>query len=125
MAGDELEAMLGKLQASPGDHELRRSAAEALEAAGRRDEAIALLGPLVNVTGHDDDAGLPCLCKACLPAAAPTAEAAGMPFQRTFAVVCDRVLHFWMLSELSGSRAGVRRSVADALRTRLAARRQR
>jgi hypothetical protein len=119
MGADEVQALLGKLDASPRDHELRVAAAEALDAAGRRDEAVAVLAAFVNVTGHDDDAGLPCLCKRCLPTAGPTAEAAGIPFQRSFAVANDRVLHFWMPSEMSGTRAAVRRSVADALETRL------
>jgi len=78
---------------------------------------------VVNVTGHDDDAGLPCLCKACLPHAASTAEAAGMQFQRSFAVTGTRVLHFWMLAELAGDERNVRASVAEALATRLARRR--
>ena len=57
MGADDVQALLGKLQVSPEDHELRRRAAEALDATGQRDEAVALLAPLVNVTGHDDDAG--------------------------------------------------------------------
>jgi Flp pilus assembly protein TadD len=122
MGADEIQAMLGALQTSPDDHELRSRAAEALDAAGKRDEALELLAPLVNVTGHDDDAGLPCLCKTCLPRAGQTAESAGMPFQRSFAIVRNRVLHFWMLSELAAERAGVRKSVAEALRVRLAPR---
>ena len=122
MGADEIRALLGQLDATPGDSDLRRRAAEALDAAGQRDEALALLAPLVNLTGHDDDAGLPCLCKACLPAAGATATSAGMEFQRSFAVVLDRVLHFWMLTELAGERAGVRASVTAALQVRLAPR---
>jgi hypothetical protein len=78
---------------------------------------------VVNVTGHDDDAGLPCLCKGCLPHAATTAEASGMQFQRTFAVAGTRVLHFWMLAELVPDQHNVRASVAEALAARLARRR--
>jgi hypothetical protein len=122
--GDDIQAMLGTLEVSPGDHALRARAAEALDAADRRDEALALLAPLVNVTGHDDEAGLPCLCTRCLPAAPAIAESAGMPFQRSFAVARDRVLHFWIVSELWGDRAQVRRSVADALAIRLAPRKK-
>jgi hypothetical protein len=118
--GDDISALLGRLQASPDDHALRAKTADALDAANRSDEAFALLATLVNVTGHDDDAGLPCLCKRCLPQAPATAESAGMTFQRTFAVARDRVLHFWMLSELAGSRAQLRHSVAEALAIRLA-----
>jgi len=123
MGADEtrIRALLDQLQASPGDAELRRKAAEALDAAGRRDEALPVLAPLVNLTGHDDDVGLPCLCKRCLPAAGGTAEAAGMTFTRSFAVAGTRVLHFWQLAELDGDRGGVRASVASAMRARAAA----
>ena len=120
MGADDRRALLAELERSPGDAALRRKAAEALDAAGEREEAVALLEPLINVTGHDDDVGLPCLCKRCLPQAGTTAESAGMKFQRSFAVAGDRVLHFWMLAELAGERAGVRASVANALQVRLA-----
>ena len=119
MGADDTRALLSQLEQAPNDANLRRRAAEALDAAGQRDEAIGILAPLVNLTGHDDDAGLPCLCKRCLPEAGMTAESAGMQFQRSFAVAGDRVLHFWMLAELAGERAGVRASVASALRLRL------
>jgi len=117
--------LVAQLAARPGDAELRRRAAEALDAAGRRDEAQALLAPLVNLAGHDDDEGLPCLCKRCLPAAGATAEAAGMAFTRSFAVSGTRVLHFWQLVELEGERAAVRASVAVAMRARAAAMKER
>ena len=116
-----MRALLIQLQTSPADRDLRRRAAEALDAEGQHEDATAVLAPLVNLTGHDDDTGLPCLCKACLPHAGRTAESAGMPFERSFAVVGDRVLHFWTLTELAADRAGVRASVAAALRERLAA----
>jgi hypothetical protein len=122
---DDLRAMLVELAARPDDVELRRRAAEALDASGQHGEAVGLLAPLVNVTGHDDDAGLPCLCKACLPRVGTTAEASGMQFQRSFAVAGTRVLHFWMLAELAGDRRGVRASVGEALAARLARGRRR
>ena len=121
MGADEIRALLDQLQATPGDAELRRRAAEALDAAGRRDEALPVLAPLVNLGGHDDDLGLPCLCKRCLPAAGATAEAAGMAFTRSFAVSGTRVLYFWQLAELESERAAIRASVATAMRTRAAA----
>jgi len=121
MGADEIRALLDQLQASPGDAELRRRAAEALDAAGRRDEALPVLAPLVNLAGHDDDVGLPCLCKRCLPAAGATAESAGMAFTRSFAVSGTRVLHFWQLVEQEGERAAIRASVASAMRARAAA----
>ncbi|MEJ7604590.1 MAG: hypothetical protein WKG01_42450 [Kofleriaceae bacterium] len=106
MGADDRRVLLGEFANAPGDVELRRKAAEAVDAAGEREQAIALLEPLVNLTGHDDDVGLPCLCKRCLPQAGMTAESAGMQFQRSFAVAGDRVLHFWMLAEMAGERAG-------------------
>ena len=121
MGADDIGALLDQLEASPGDAELRRRTAEALDAAGRHEEALPVLAPLVNLTGHDDDVGLPCLCKRCLPAAGWTAEAAGMTFTRSFAVSGTRVLHFWQLTELEGRRAAVRASVAEAIRARAAA----
>jgi len=121
MGADEIRSMLIRLSSTPGDPELRRAAAEALDAAGQRDDVWPILAPLVNLTGHDDDTGLPCLCKACLPGAGATAEASGMQFQRSFAVAGDRVLHFWMLAELEHERAAVRASVTAALQARLAA----
>jgi hypothetical protein len=119
--GDEIRSLLIKLQSSPGDPELRRLTAEALDAAGQRDDVGPILAPLINLTGHDDDAGLPCLCKLCLPGAGSTAEAAGMKFQRSFAIAGNRVLHFWMLDDLEHERAQVRASVTAALHARLAA----
>ena len=120
MGADEISSLLVKLQAAPGDRDLRRRAAEALDAAGKHAEAAVVLAPLVNVTGHDDDAGLPCLCKRCIAIAPSTAMSEGMMFHRSFAVADTRVLHFWMLAEQEHERAQVRASVADALAHRLA-----
>lgn len=119
MGADDPGALLRQLEQAPNDADLRRRAAEALDAAGDRDRALEVLTPLVNLTGHEDDAGLPCLCQRCLPRAGMTAESSGMQFQRSFAVAGDRVLHFWMLTELAGERAGVRASVTGALKVRL------
>jgi hypothetical protein len=121
VGADEIRSMLIQLQARPDDAELRRRTAEALDAQGQRDDAAAVLAPLVNLTGHDNDAQLPCLCKKCLPLAGPTADAQGMAFRRTWAVVGTRVLHFWMLADQDSERAGIRQSVASALRQRFAA----
>lgn len=119
MGADEISSLLVKLQANPEDLETRRRAAEALDAAGKRTDALTVLAPLINVTGHDEDTGLPCLCKRCLPAAGDAAESEGMAFSRSFAVAAQRVLHFWMLAELEHERAAVRESVATALAERL------
>ncbi len=111
--------MLVKLQSRPDDLDLRRVAAEALDAEGSVDDAVEILAPFVNLTGHDDDAGLPCLCKKCLAGAGHEADAGGMKFVRSFAIVRNRVLHFWMLEEQQRERAEVRAGVAEALRARL------
>lgn len=116
--GADIRSLLDALRANPEDLEIRRRAAEALDAAGRRAEALPVLAPLVNLTGHDDDAGLPCLCKRCLPSADATAESAGMQFTRSFAVHGTRVLYFWQLAELEGNRAAIRASVAAAMKER-------
>src|SRR5260221_7248066 len=84
--------MLVRLQSGPDDADLRRRAAEAR---GKPDDAAMVLAPLVNLTGHDADTGLPCLCRTCLPAAGRAAEANGMQFVRSFAVTGTRVLHVW------------------------------
>jgi hypothetical protein len=121
VASDDTVTMLAELAARPADHELRRRAAEALDDAGRHGEAITVLAPLINLTGHDDDVELPCLCKRCLPAAGETASAHDLQFVRSFAVAGTRVLHFWMLAEQQRERAKVRASVSSALGERLAA----
>jgi len=120
VGADEIASLLVKLRANPDDLDARRRAAEALDADGKRVDALTVLAPLVNLTGHDDDAGLPCLCKRCLAAAPAAAESEGMKFTPSFAVVETRVLHFWMLAELEHERASVRESVTTALAKRLA-----
>jgi hypothetical protein len=112
--------MLVQLQSRPDDGDLRRRVAELLDSQGKPDDAAMVLTPLVNVSGHEDDTGLPCLCKRCLPGAARTAEAAGMQFVRSFAVAGTRVLHFWQLADQH--RGEIRASVTAALQARLAKR---
>jgi hypothetical protein len=121
MAADDVVKMLAELEARPSDHELRRRTAEALDDEDRHDEAAGVLAPLVNLTGHDEDVDLPCLCTRCLPLAGRVALARDMQFVRAFAVVGTRVLHFWLLAEQARDRAKVRASVTSALRVRLAA----
>lgn len=113
-----IQSMLVQLQSRPDDTDLRRETAELLDSQGSLDDAVMVLAPLVNVTGHDNDAGLPCLCKRCLPGAGKTASAGELAFVRSFAVADRRVLHFWMLADQD--RATVRASVRDALAKRLA-----
>jgi len=122
--GDDVRSLLIRLATAPGDVAARQRAAEALDNDGDHDQACELLAPLVNLTAHDDEGELPCLCKRCLPAAGRTAAAGGFDFVRSFAVSGDRVLHFWMLAEQAGQRAAVRASVAGALRARMAGRKR-
>jgi hypothetical protein len=131
MASDELIALLVQVIQRPAELELRRRAAELLEQRGASAEALAVLSPLVNFTGHEagDDAGgdaggksgakLPCLCKTCLPTAGAAAEVDGVTFTRAFVVSGSRVLHFWLIDELADQRAEVKRAVGEALRGRL------
>jgi hypothetical protein len=114
---DDIQSMLVTLQSRPADADLRRRAAEALDAQGRFDDAAMVLTPFVNLSAHEADTGLPCLCKACLPTAGTTAATGGMEFSRSFAVLKNRVLHFWQLADQT--RAAVRASVTDALAVRI------
>src|SRR5262245_27724610 len=111
MAADDLVGMLAELAELPTDSDLPRLVAEALDDQDRRDELARVLAPLVNLTGHDDDVELPCLCKRCLPLAERTASARDMQFIRAFAIVGKRVLHFWMLADQAHEHARVRTSV--------------
>lgn len=122
MATDELVALLVQVIQRPGEAELRRRAAELLEQRGLFAEALAVLAPLVNFTGHEEAPALPCLCKTCLASAGVKAETSGMTFTRAFAVSGTRVLHFWLADELAAQRGEVRRAVGEALRSKLASR---
>lgn len=119
MGLDDIRSLLVELALHPDDAALRRRTAEALDDHGSRDDLGAVLAPLVNLTGHDDDAQLPCLCKRCLPTAGTSAAAGGMQFERSFAVLGTRVLHYWLLAEQKAERANVRASVTAALAKRL------
>lgn len=128
MGADEIRALLSQLTAAPDDVALRTRAAEELEAArtdaaAARADIDAVLAPLTNLVGHDDDTGLPCLCRDCLPRAGTRATADGNEWMRSFVVVGTRVLHFWMLAEQArkkGVAASVRASVRARLTQRLA-----
>jgi len=109
--------MLVQLQSRPDDVDLRLRVAEALDAQGKADDAVVVLAPLRNITGHEADAGLPCLCNACLPTAPRTAQSGELAFVRSFAVAERKVLHFWQLADQH--RAEIRASVTTALRARL------
>jgi hypothetical protein len=95
--------------------------AEALDDAGRTDEALVLLAPLVNFTAHGSDPSLPCLCRDCSALAGARVDAGGRGFARAFAVAGSRVLHFWLCDELAEQRAAVRRAVARDMAPRVKA----
>jgi hypothetical protein len=120
MASDELISLLVQVIQQPADVETRRRAAEGLEHRGASAEALVLLSPLVNLTGHEAGeetaARLPCLCKTCLPKAGATAQVDGVSFARVFVVRGSRVLHFWLLDELVDQLAEVKRAVGKAMR---------
>lgn len=112
-----IDALLEALAAEPEDEALRARAAEALCAAGRDAEAVALLAErLVNLTAHDGPT-LPCLCRRCLQPTLTEAEADGMSFVRRFVVGNQRVLYYWAPREIADD-PGLARSV----RTRMVAR---
>ncbi|MBL0216895.1 MAG: hypothetical protein IPQ07_23825 [Myxococcales bacterium] len=125
MAVDELVTLLVRLVRNPADDEARRRVAEALDRQGLTDDAIGVLAPFVNLTGHEDTPTLPCLCKTCVARAGSTAETAGVKFHRSFAVAKNRVLQFWLADELATQRGEVRRAVGEALRLRVARKRKR
>jgi hypothetical protein len=121
VGADDIRALLVKLKATPKDVALRGRVAETLESTTKggadRKDVDAVLAPLVNLTGHDDAGGLPCLCRDCLARAGASAEADGLTFHRSFVMAGSRVLHFWLLADQG--RAQVRASVAHALHRRL------
>lgn len=120
MGVDDFAARLMRLASQPGDATLRLRIAEELDAKG--ESAAPILAAFVNLTGHDDDAGLPCLCKRCLPSAPATFAAGGETWTQSFAVAGTRVLHFWQLAHQH--RGQVRDSVTTALQARLARRKK-
>ena len=109
MGADENRALLGKLEAVEAG----------IAPGGDRTEVDRLLAPFVNLTGHDDDTGLPCLCRDCLPRAGAVAETAATKFYRSFVIDGTRVLHFWLLAEQHGKRDSLRGEVRSALEQRL------
>ena len=119
MGADELVTMLVRLVRDPADLEARRLAAEGLALRGQLADAMVVLAPFINFTGHEEASALPCLCKTCLAQAGDTAAAGGVGFHRTFVISGTRVLHFWLADELAADRVEVRRAVAEALRAKL------
>jgi hypothetical protein len=116
---DDLPTLLVQLVQEPGNRELRRRAAEALDQQGQLEQALGLLVPFVNFTGHEEGSPLPCLCKTCAASAGLTARTSGASFHRAFAIAGHRVLHFWLIDDLAEQRQEIRRSVGEGLRARL------
>ena len=100
-------------------------AAEALDTRGRSPDALALLAPFINFTGHEEGGPLPCLCKTCIATAPLRAETAGVAFTRSFAISGTRVVHYWLIEELEEQRTEVKRSVGEALKNKLKRKRRR
>jgi hypothetical protein len=75
-------------------------------------------GP-INLTAHDAESPLPCLCKRCLPHAPESASAQGMSFTRSHVEATDRVLYYWLPNELLPAAPEVSKSVRGALTARL------
>ncbi|MDY7230845.1 hypothetical protein [Hyalangium rubrum] len=80
-------------------------------------EAFVPPGP-TNLTAHDPESPLPCLCKGCLPQAPERAEARGMGFTRSKVEANGRALHYWMPDELLPDAHAVSQSVLGALMIR-------
>ncbi|NVB41735.1 hypothetical protein G6O69_28130 [Pseudenhygromyxa sp. WMMC2535] len=118
--GADWVALAAALADAPEDQRLRAQLATALTAAGRHEQAVAVLGAgFINLTDHDGPT-LPCLCKRCLQPGLATAEAGDPPmaFVRRFAVARGRVLYFWAPRELADHR-GLREGIEARLLARL------
>jgi hypothetical protein len=81
-------------------------------------EAPAPTG-LINLTAHEPNSPLPCLCKRCLPKAPEHASTGGMEFTRSQVEAEGRVLYYWLPNELLSEAPRVSQSVLGALRARL------
>jgi hypothetical protein len=72
----------------------------------------------INLTAHEPESPLPCLCKRCLPKAPGCAKAGGMEFTRTKVDTEDKVLYYWLPDELLPQAPEVSKSVLGALLSR-------
>ncbi|MER2566726.1 MAG: hypothetical protein ABTQ32_38740, partial [Myxococcaceae bacterium] len=72
-----------------------------------------------NLTAHEPDTALPCLCTKCIAAAPERATAKDMRFFRMSAEAHGRTLHFWVPDELAETKKAVQQSVAGAMRGKL------
>jgi hypothetical protein len=84
------------------------------------DVALLLEGrPRINLTAHDTQGPLPCLCRHCLPRSGERAEAGGMSFLRTRVEAEGRTLFYWLPEELQPDTGRVAESVQNILSHRL------
>jgi hypothetical protein len=81
-------------------------------------EASVPVGP-INLTAHDTEAKLPCLCKRCLPQAPEHATLQGMAFTRSQVETDGKALHYWMPDELLPQAPEISKSVLGSLRSRV------
>ncbi|WNG56191.1 hypothetical protein F0U59_16525 [Archangium gephyra] len=75
--------------------------------------------PRINLTAHDAQGPLPCLCRRCLARSGERAEAGGMSFLRTRVEAEGRTLFYWMPEELQPDTEQVAKSVQNVLAARL------
>lgn len=74
---------------------------------------------LINLTAHEANTPLPCLCKRCFPDSDTHAEAGGMRFTRAQVETEGRVLYYWLPEELGRHGKTVAQSVLGALNSHL------
>jgi hypothetical protein len=85
---------------------------------GQTEAPPVAAGP-INLTAHDAESPLPCLCKRCLPQSPERAETGGMSFTRSKVETEGRVLYYWMPDELLPQASAVSQSVLGALMARI------
>lgn len=119
-SGKGIQAVAGALGMSlQTPRALTPSAAQRLLAKAER--SLRPRGP-INVTKHEPDSPLPCLCGHCLPGCSERAAADGMSFVRASTEAAGRRLFYWMPEELAPAADAVNRSVRSALAAKMARR---
>lgn len=102
---------------TPDDVELLLKAAGAAKAA-KAAPRIRQPGP-ANLTAHEKDSVLHCLCARCLDKAPETIEREGATYFRASVVAQGRILWFWVPGELKDDLATVAQAVQERLVERL------
>jgi hypothetical protein len=87
-------------------------------AGGSTEAATEATPARINLTAHDPESPVPCLCKRCLPKAPEHAETQGMAFTRSHVEMDNKVLYYWLPDELAAQASTVSRSVLGALLAR-------